>query len=108
MTQVKVPPAISSDLENAVYDDWKRQAVDSAKKRAVSQFADYDTFKNMVSVAHLRPIGAEKRSNGERASAFPGQLYVQVTFIGLICLADQCRCFCDNCCFAWKRRTYNH
>ncbi|KAL0037757.1 hypothetical protein WJX77_010955 [Trebouxia sp. C0004] len=40
----------------AVRDDIKRQAVDAAKKRAVGQHVDYDTFKNMVAVAHLRPL----------------------------------------------------
>ena len=34
------------------------QEIDSAKKRAVAQRVDYDDFKNMVSVAHLRPIQA--------------------------------------------------
>lgn len=34
------------------------QAVDAAKKRAVAQNVDYETFKNMVSVAHLRPLQA--------------------------------------------------
>lgn len=51
-----VPPKRSKDLENAVYDDWKRKAIDSAKKRAVAQMVDYDTFKNMVLVAHLKPL----------------------------------------------------
>ena len=51
------PPKRSKELENATYDDWKRQEVDSAKKRAVAQYVDYDTFKNMVLVAHLKPIG---------------------------------------------------
>eukprot|EP00892_Ulva_mutabilis_P010242 jgi/Ulvmu1/7590/UM038_0013.1 len=64
MKNAKVPPKVCEELKNAVYDDWKRQAVDSAKKRAVGQASDYEAFKNMVSVAHLRPIGAETRSNG--------------------------------------------
>lgn len=58
------PPKQSEELQNAFYDDWKRQEVDAAKKRAVAQYVDYDTFKNMVSVAHLKPIG--------HASAAPG------------------------------------
>lgn len=45
-----------------MYDDLKRKAVDSAKKRAVSQQVDYDTFKNMVLVAHLQPIQASSNS----------------------------------------------
>lgn len=52
------PPKVSRELANSVYDDWKRKVVDDAKKRAVSQAVDYDTFKNMVSVAHLKPITA--------------------------------------------------
>lgn len=34
------------------------QVVDAAKKRAVAQNVDYETFKNMVSVAHLKPLQA--------------------------------------------------
>lgn len=49
-------PKMSKALANAIEDENRRVAVDSAKKKAVSQFADYDTFKNMVSVAHLKPI----------------------------------------------------
>ncbi len=48
----------SKELDAAIEDDrlhWQR---DAAKKRAVAQRSDYDTFKNMVSVAHLRPIQA--------------------------------------------------
>lgn len=46
----------SKELQSALQDDSKRQAVDAAKKRAVGQHVDYDTFKNMVAVAHLRPL----------------------------------------------------
>ncbi|DBA90051.1 TPA: hypothetical protein ACH3X2_004316 [Trebouxia sp. C0005] len=46
----------SKELQSALQDDIKRQAVDAAKKRAVGQHVDYDTFKNMVAVAHLRPL----------------------------------------------------
>ncbi len=42
------------------------QAIDEAKKRAVSQRVDYDTFKNMVLTAHLKPITApNKRTDGK-------------------------------------------
>uniref|UniRef100_A0A7S1X9I0 Dynein attachment factor N-terminal domain-containing protein n=1 Tax=Tetraselmis chuii TaxID=63592 RepID=A0A7S1X9I0_9CHLO len=51
-------PKTSKELQNAIYDDFKRKVQDEAKKRAVSQHVDYDTFKNMVSVAHLRPLHA--------------------------------------------------
>lgn len=67
---MKAPGQVSSELRNAIYDDWKRQAVDTAKKRAVAQFADYETFKNMVSVAHLRPIGEKTSGMGECISAW--------------------------------------
>ncbi len=75
------PTKQSKELSNAFYDDWKRkvdhrmepccgigreeccmmmrmQVVDDAKKRAVGQNVDYETFKNMVSVAHLKPLQA--------------------------------------------------
>lgn len=43
------------------------QAVDEAKKRAVAQHVDYETFKNMVLVAHLRPLHAPNhRQEGDR------------------------------------------
>eukprot|EP00243_Klebsormidium_subtile_P004574 TRINITY_DN1865_c0_g1_i1.p1 TRINITY_DN1865_c0_g1~~TRINITY_DN1865_c0_g1_i1.p1 ORF type:complete len:402 (+),score=47.99 TRINITY_DN1865_c0_g1_i1:249-1454(+) len=47
---------VSKELASAVQDDARRKAVDSAKKRAVSQHVDYETFQAMVSVAHLKPI----------------------------------------------------
>ena len=40
--------ADSSQPGSTHYICW-RQAIDSAKKRAVGQHVDYDTFKNMVS-----------------------------------------------------------
>ena len=52
------PPKVSKDLANAVQDDWRRSVRDSAKHRAVAQMESYDGFKNMVSVAHLRPYHA--------------------------------------------------
>lgn len=48
------------------------QAVDEAKKRAVLQRVDYETFKNMVLVAHLKPIHApNERQNGESTTQAP-------------------------------------
>ncbi|GAQ83428.1 hypothetical protein KFL_001470250 [Klebsormidium nitens] len=47
---------LSKELASAVQDDARRKAIDSAKKRAVSQHVDYETFQAMVSVAHLKPI----------------------------------------------------
>mmetsp|Transcript_6253 Transcript_6253/g.21466 ORF Transcript_6253/g.21466 Transcript_6253/m.21466 type:complete len:249 (+) Transcript_6253:192-938(+) len=52
-------PKTSKELSNAIYDDHLRNAIDAAKKRAVKQGCDYDTFKNMVSVAHLKPLQAK-------------------------------------------------
>ena len=39
----------SKELEAAIYDDWKRKAIDNAKKRAAAQGVDYPTFANLVS-----------------------------------------------------------
>ena len=55
----KAPPKVSRELANASRDDWMRSVQDQAKHRAVRQMEGYDTFKNMVSVAHLRPYHAE-------------------------------------------------
>jgi hypothetical protein len=38
----------SKELCNAIYDDWKHDVVDNAKKRAVAQNVDYPTFANLV------------------------------------------------------------
>ena len=50
------PVKASRELARAVEDEAHRAQVDAAKKRAVGQLSDYDTFRNMVSVAHLRPV----------------------------------------------------
>lgn len=50
------------------------QAIDEAKKRAVMQRVDYDTFRNMVLVAHLKPITApSERQDGEQQSCGGGR-----------------------------------
>lgn len=66
------PPKVSRDLANAVEDDWKRSVQDAAKHRAVKQLEGYDAFKNMVSVAHLRPYHAPnlKDHSGSAPPAF--------------------------------------
>lgn len=38
----------SKELEAAIFDDWKRKAIDDAKKRAAAQGVDYPTFANLV------------------------------------------------------------
>ena len=55
-----------------VEDDWKRGVQDAAKHRAVKQLEGYDGFKNMVSVAHLRPYHAPnlKDHSGPAPPAF--------------------------------------
>ena len=52
---MSVPPKVSRELADAVQEDALRAARDEAKHRAVRQMEGYDVFKNMVSVAHLRP-----------------------------------------------------
>jgi hypothetical protein len=42
------PAKHSKELAGAIAEDSRRQAIDDAKKRAVSQHADYDTFKKLV------------------------------------------------------------
>ena len=63
----------SRELETAIHDDRLRQQRDDAKKRAAGNLADYETFKNLVSVAHLRPLQAQvavDRSAGGAAWGF--------------------------------------
>ena len=66
------PPKVSKELEHAAEDDWKRSVRDAAKHRAVAQMENYEGFKNMVSVAHLRPWHAEnlKDHSGPAPPAF--------------------------------------
>lgn len=65
---VPKPPKTSKELANAVEDEWKRQVIDDAKHRAVRQHEDYETFKNMVSVAHLRPLQAMNTKDHKTAA----------------------------------------
>ena len=65
----RAPIKHSAELATAEQDEWKRRVVDDAKKRAVTQREDYETFKNLVSVAHLKPIGAA--GDADRAAAPP-------------------------------------
>ncbi|WIA44147.1 hypothetical protein OEZ86_010485 [Tetradesmus obliquus] len=63
------PAKHSKELAGAIAEDSRRQAIDDAKKRAVSQHADYDTFKKLVSVAHLKPLHAP--SAGSQGNLLP-------------------------------------
>ena len=38
----------TKELRSAIYDDWKRKAINDAKFRAVEQNVDYSTFANLV------------------------------------------------------------
>ena len=58
MSMDRPPPKVSKELANAARDDWMREVQDAAKHHAVRQMEGYDGFKNMVSVAHLRPYHA--------------------------------------------------
>ena len=63
-------PKTSRELQSAIDDDKRKQAINDAKFRAVAQHEDYDTFKNMVSVAHLKPLQAPKSKREPEAPAF--------------------------------------
>lgn len=42
------PTKVSKELQCAIAEEEKRSLIDAAKKKAVAQHADYDTFKKMV------------------------------------------------------------
>lgn len=42
------PTKLNRELAGAIADEERRSAIDAAKKKAVAQHADYDTFKKMV------------------------------------------------------------
>lgn len=44
----------SKELRTAIYDDWKRKAINDAKFRAVEQHVDYPTFANLVRIWNSR------------------------------------------------------
>ncbi|KAL4451616.1 hypothetical protein ABPG75_007278 [Micractinium tetrahymenae] len=54
-------------MENAVMEDARQKALDAAKKRAVAQRCDVETFQALVSAAHLRPM----RGTGLRIAPGP-------------------------------------
>ncbi|KAG2486205.1 hypothetical protein HYH03_015167 [Edaphochlamys debaryana] len=60
------PAKVSKELSGAAYEDFKRKAIDEAKKRAVAQRVDYDTFKNMVLTAHLKPTNAPSQPSSDK------------------------------------------
>jgi len=63
----------NSELSNANEADYRRKVQDDAKKRAISTLCDYDTFKNMVSVAHLKPINAP--NEGTSVNSAPSRVF---------------------------------
>lgn len=59
------------------------QAIDEAKKRAVGQHVDYETFKNMVLVAHLKPLSAQVAPRIGEGSI---ELELSVAVLKAVCL----------------------
>ncbi|KAH7288010.1 hypothetical protein KP509_31G007100 [Ceratopteris richardii] len=59
-------PKFSKELQTAIQDDLRRVQIDSAKKRAAAQNADYESFAALVSMAHLKPF-AHKKSQQEES-----------------------------------------
>eukprot|EP00240_Pyramimonas_obovata_P013737 CAMPEP_0118925612 /NCGR_PEP_ID=MMETSP1169-20130426/3479_1 /TAXON_ID=36882 /ORGANISM="Pyramimonas obovata, Strain CCMP722" /LENGTH=243 /DNA_ID=CAMNT_0006866961 /DNA_START=30 /DNA_END=758 /DNA_ORIENTATION=- len=53
------PAKQSREFKNAIAEDKLRSQVNDAKIKAMHDLVDYDTFKNRVSVAHLRPLQAD-------------------------------------------------
>ncbi|DBA84016.1 TPA: hypothetical protein ACH3X1_006500 [Trebouxia sp. C0004] len=76
----------SKELLSALQDDIKRQAVDAAKKRAVGQHVDYDTFKNMVCPA--RSIANIQHSSAPNICRNKGKCTLQVAVAHLRPLQD--------------------
>lgn len=71
--QVPLPPPQpkkkSIDMASLVEQEHRMKAVNEAKKRAVQQRVDFDTFQKMVAAAHLVPIqsGSNARAQAEQA-----------------------------------------
>ncbi|CAJ1462239.1 unnamed protein product [Effrenium voratum] len=47
---------MKAEVSDAIKEDWKRDAVDDAKKRAITTTANYDEFRQRVAGCHLKPI----------------------------------------------------
>ena len=56
-----IKPFEKSQLSTLEEQDKLYRQRDEAKKRAVGQLADYESFKNMVSTAHLAPMDTKVR-----------------------------------------------
>jgi len=61
------------ELKEAIADDKLRAQVNDAKIKAMHDLVDYDTFKNRVSVAHLRPLQAASQRTD--VSCSPASLF---------------------------------
>ncbi|KAH7288011.1 hypothetical protein KP509_31G007200 [Ceratopteris richardii] len=58
-------PKFSKELQTAIQDDLHRVQIDSAKKRAAAQNADYESFAALVSMAHVKPFEHKKSQQEE-------------------------------------------
>eukprot|EP00439_Symbiodinium_sp_Y106_P085523 s633_g28.t2 len=47
---------MKEEVADAVKEDWKRDTVDDAKKRAITTTSSYDEFRSRVAGCHLKPI----------------------------------------------------
>ncbi|CAK9029437.1 Coiled-coil domain-containing protein 103 homolog (Protein PR46bp) [Durusdinium trenchii] len=47
---------MKEEVADAVKEDWKRDTIDDAKKRAITTTASYDEFKSRVAGCMLKPI----------------------------------------------------
>jgi hypothetical protein len=68
--RIRPPKKAKDAFPTPELDDRRKQLIDAAKKRAVAQHSDYETFKNMVSVAHLRPLGDAGTRQGVQESVW--------------------------------------
>lgn len=93
------PSKHSGELAGAILEDSRRQAIDAAKKRAVAQQVDYDTFKKLVRT-HYR-IHKRKAMDGFAAEELMNALCSSSAYMLVSCQvldgksAQQC-CRCSD------------
>ena len=54
---------VKTELHSDINESNKHSNIDSAKKRAVMQYMDYDNFRQMVLGAHLFPLKSGSTAN---------------------------------------------
>ncbi|CAE7296965.1 VPS35A [Symbiodinium pilosum] len=47
---------MKEEVADAMKEDWKRDTIDDAKKRAITTTSSYDEFRSRVAGCHLKPI----------------------------------------------------